>query len=112
MLSAVRDDKTSTSALHSTQSDGPGLRWIAFGFITLGAIGFLFDYRAHKNPYPLALLALGAVLLYVGRYVLLSTRGSWPIWGTGALLIVIAVLYNKSLFRKPKIQTHTQQIAR
>lgn len=78
----------------------PVWRWIAFGFIALGAVGFLLDYRAHKNPYPLILLALGVVLLYVGRYIFLSTWGSWPIWGPGALLVVIAVIYNKRQFRK------------
>lgn len=83
----------------------PVWRLIAFGFIALGAVGFIFDYRAHKNPKPLALLALGAILLYVGRYVFLSTLGAWQIWGVGAVLIVAAVIYNKSLFRKPKVQT-------
>ncbi|TSC74870.1 MAG: hypothetical protein G01um101430_687 [Parcubacteria group bacterium Gr01-1014_30] len=82
----------------------PVWRWIAFGFIALGAVGFILDWRAHKNPKPLILLAIGAVLLYVGRYVFLSTWGSWQIWGVGALLIVAAVVYNKSLFRKTKIQ--------
>ncbi|MBI2097727.1 MAG: hypothetical protein HYT46_02235 [Candidatus Vogelbacteria bacterium] len=79
----------------------PVWRWIAFGFIALGAVGFLLDYRAHKNPKPLILLVIGAVLLYVGRYVFSSTWGAWQIWGPGALLIVGAVIYNKYLFRKP-----------
>lgn len=79
----------------------PAWRWIAFGLIALGAVGFILDYRAHKNPYPLALLSLGAVLLYVGRYVFLSTWGAWQIWGPGALLIIGAVIYNKHLFGKP-----------
>jgi len=43
---------------------------------------------------------LGAILLYVGRYVFASTWGAWWIWGPGAILIVIAVIYNKKLFRK------------
>jgi hypothetical protein len=81
----------------------PAWRWIAFGFIALGAIGFLFDYGAHKNPKPLILLVIGAVLLYIGRYVFLSTWGSWPIWGTGAILIIAGVIYNKSFFRKPAL---------
>ncbi|MEK7579953.1 MAG: MerC domain-containing protein [Patescibacteria group bacterium] len=82
----------------------PVWRWVAFGFIALGAVGFILDYRAHKNPKPLILLIIGAVLLYIGRYVFLSTWGAWQIWGVGALLIVGAVIYNKSLFRKPKMQ--------
>lgn len=80
----------------------PVWRSIAFGFIALGAIGFILDYRSHKNPYPLLLLALGAALLYVGRYVFLSTWGAWQIWVPGALLIITAVIYNKRLFRKPE----------
>ena len=82
----------------------PAWRWIAFGFIALGAVGFILDYRAHKNLKPLMLLTSGAILLYVGRYVFASTWGAWWIWGPGALLIIAAVIYNKSFFRKPKMQ--------
>lgn len=79
----------------------PWWRWVGFGLIALGAIGFILDYRAHRKPMPLILLAVGAVLLYVGRYVFLSTWGAWQIWGIGGVLIIAAVVYNKSLFRKP-----------
>lgn len=78
----------------------PVWRWMAFGLIALGSVGFIFDYRAHKNPKPLILLVVGAVLLYVGRYIFASTWGAWQIWGMGVVLIVVAVIYNKSLFRK------------
>lgn len=78
----------------------PVWRWIAFGLIALGSIGFILDYRAHKNPKPLIFLAVGAILLYVGRYVFLSTWGAWQIWGPGALLIIAAVIYNKRQFSK------------
>ena len=78
----------------------PFWRWIGFGFIAIGAVGFILDYRSHRNPYPLLLLALGGILLYVGRYVFLSTWGAWPIWGLGGLLVLGAVIYNKKLFRK------------
>lgn len=81
----------------------PVWRWVAFGFIALGGAGFILDYRAHKKSLPLILLTVGAVLLYVGRYVFLSTWGAWQIWGPGALLIVSAVIYNKWLFRKPRL---------
>lgn len=79
----------------------PYWRWIGFGLIVLGGIGFSLDYRSHRNPRPLLLLALGATLLYVGRYVFLSAWGAWYVWGPGALLILGAVTYNKRLFRKP-----------
>lgn len=81
----------------------PYWRWVGFGLIVIGGLGFVFDYRSHKNPYPLVLLVFGAILLYVGRYVFLSTWGAWQIWGPGAVLIIAAVIYNKWLFRKPKI---------
>lgn len=77
-------------------------RWIGFGFIVLGGLGFVFDYRSHKNPRPLIALIVGGILLYVGRYVFVSTWGAWQIWGPGALLIIAAIMYNKWLFRKPK----------
>ncbi len=80
----------------------PWWRWIGFGFIFLGGLGFILDYRYHRNPRPLLLLIIGGVLLYVGRYVFLSTWGAWQIWGLGALFIISAVIYNKSLFKKPK----------
>lgn len=81
----------------------PAWRWVAFGFIALGAAGFILDYRAHKNPKPLALLTVGAILLYIGRYIFSSTWGAWYIWGPGALLIIASVIYNKSLFRKAHV---------
>lgn len=84
----------------------PVWRWIAFGFIALGAVGFLLDYRAHKNPKPLILLVAGATLLYLGRYVYGGEGfGGWQIWGIGGILILAAVVYNKSLFRKPTLPT-------
>ncbi|MBI3421177.1 MAG: hypothetical protein HY006_03875 [Candidatus Sungbacteria bacterium] len=86
----------------------PVWRWIAFGLIALGAVGFILDYRSHKNSYPLLLLSLGTVLLYVGRYVFLSTWGAWQVWGPGAALIVGAVIYNKYLFRKPSAPPQLQ----
>ena len=84
----------------------PFWRWIGFGFIAIAGVGFILDYRSHRNPYPLVLLILGAILLYVGRYVFLSTWGAWPIWGTGAIVIILATIYNKRLFRKPKTSQH------
>ncbi len=44
----------------------------------------------------------------VGRYVFLSTWGAWQIWGLGAVFIISAVIYNKSLFKKPKNLTAHQ----
>ena len=84
----------------------PAWRLLAFGLIALGAVGFIFDYRSHKNPRPLVILSLGAVLLYVGRYLFASTWGAWQIWVPGALLIVAAVIYNKRLFRKQETSQH------
>lgn len=82
----------------------PWWRWIGFGFIILGGIGFAFDLRVHKNPKPLIFLTLGGTLLYVGRYVFASTWGAWQIWGPGAALIVSAVVYNKIIFKRLKLK--------
>jgi len=79
----------------------PFWRFISFGLISLGAIGFFLDYRSHRNPYPLAILILGAMLLYLGRYVYGGPSfGGWQVWLPGALLIISSVIYNKLLFGK------------
>lgn len=78
----------------------PIWRQLAFGMLFIAGIGFLLDFRSHRNVMPLILLAVGGVLLYVGRYVFLSTWGAWPIWGLGGLFVLVAVIYNKQLFRK------------
>ncbi|MBI1888969.1 MAG: hypothetical protein HYS15_03535 [Candidatus Spechtbacteria bacterium] len=79
----------------------PFWRWLSFGLIFLGALGFLLDYRAHKNITPFLLLLAGAIVLYIGRYVYGGEGfGGWQIWGPGGLIIVIAVAYNRSIFRK------------
>jgi len=78
----------------------PIWRQLAFGMLFIAGIGFLLDFRSHRNVIPLILLSVGGILLYVGRYVFLSTWGAWPIWGLGGLLVLGAVIYNKQLFRK------------
>lgn len=78
----------------------PIWRQLAFGMLFVAGIGFILDFRSHRNVIPLSLLIIGGILLYIGRYVFLSTWGAWPIWGTGAILIIAAVIYNKSLFKK------------
>lgn len=81
----------------------PAWRWIAFAFVGIGLIGFLFDYRSHRDIKPTLLLIAGGFLLYLGRYVFGGEGfGGWPIWGFGAALIIAAVVYNKWLFRKPE----------
>ncbi|MBI4054426.1 MAG: hypothetical protein HY397_03810, partial [Candidatus Doudnabacteria bacterium] len=83
-------------------------RWLAFGLIAAGAIGYVLEYKSHKNPYPMVLLAIGAALLYIGRYVFLSTLGAWQIWGPGALAVLIAVVWNKRMFNKKGEHQHAQ----
>lgn len=81
----------------------PVWRWLAFGMLTLGLVGFAFDYRSHKHLSPLMILIGGGVLLYLGRYVYGGAGfAGWPIWGLGVVLILVAVIYNKRLFRKAK----------
>lgn len=75
--------------------------WVVLALLAFGIIGFAFDYHSHRNIYPLLLLIVGGVLLYVGRYVFVAPDfGYWPVWGTGALLIIFAVILNKKEFRK------------
>lgn len=77
----------------------PAWRWIAVGFLGLGLVGFVLDYRSHKNLYPLLLLLAGGILLYLGRYVFGGAGfGGWQIWGPGAVLVLGAVVYNKLQF--------------
>ena len=79
----------------------PIWQWLVFALIGLGLVGFLFDYKSHKNIRPVLLLLIGAILLYVGRYVFVDAGfGYWQIWGTGAILIIIAVVFNKREFKK------------
>lgn len=86
----------------------PRWRWIGFGFVALGIVGFILDYRAHKNSKPLILLISGATLLFLGRYVYGGEGfGGWQIWGIGAVLIVAAVIHNKSLFKKLALPTQS-----
>lgn len=81
----------------------PIWRWIVIVLLVAGLIGFLFDFRAHRKPYPLIFLIAGGVLLYLGRYVYGGIPfGGWQIWGPGAILVLIAVVYNRRLFVKPK----------
>lgn len=81
----------------------PVWRWIVFTLLGIGLIGFIFDFRAHRNPWPLSVLILGGILLYLGRYVYGGAGFTgWPIWGLGGLLVIAATIYNKRLFRKPQ----------
>lgn len=86
----------------------PAWRGIVVALLGLSVVGFVFDYRFHKNLYPLILLVVGGVLLYLGRYVFGGTGfGGWQIWGPGAILVLIAVVYNKRQFSN-KHNNHEQ----
>ena len=91
----------------------PFWRKIAIAFLLLGLIGFIVDYRRHRNIVPLILLLVGGVTLYMGRYIFvvfpklhilsgIEGFAGWPIWGLGGLMIIAAVVYNRLLFKKPK----------
>lgn len=91
----------------------PIWRKIAFTFLILGAIGFVLDYRRHKNIIPLILLIIGGITLFMGRYIFvvqpklhifsgIEGFAGWPVWGMGGIFIIIAVIYNHSLFKKQK----------
>lgn len=81
----------------------PLWRQLAFAILFIAGIGFLLDYRSHGNFIPLTLLILGGFLLYLGRYVYGgSDFGGWPIWGSGGVVVLSAVIYNRWLFKKDK----------
>ena len=85
----------------------PLWRWIVLVLLGFGLVGFIFDYRAHKNLYPLILLITGGIPLYLGRYVFGGVGfGGWQIWVPGGLLLIGAVIYNKKQFSKKVKQNH------
>lgn len=85
----------------------PLWKWVVLALLGFGLIGFIFDYRAHKNLYPIILLITGGTLLYLGRYVYGGTGfGGWQVWGPGAALVIVAVIYNKKQFSKKLKQNH------
>lgn len=92
----------------------PIWRQIAFIILFIAGVGFILDFRSHKNIVPLVLLTIGSVLLFLGRYIFtiqppqhlfsgIEGFAGWPVWGFGALLIIVAVLYNRHLFKKQKL---------
>lgn len=94
----------------------PFWRKITITFLLLGLIGFIVDYRRHRNIVPLILLAVGGTSLYLGRYIFviqpklhvfsgIEGFAGWPIWGPGAALVIIAVFFNRRLFRV-KVRGH------
>ena len=80
----------------------PVWQWIVVGLLALAFLGFLLDFRSHGNFIPTILLVAGGVLLLYGRYGPFAGAGftGWPIWGAGAVLIIIAIIYNKKMFKK------------
>ncbi|MEX0617027.1 MAG: hypothetical protein WD231_04450 [Candidatus Woykebacteria bacterium] len=85
----------------------PIWRQLAFATLAIAGIGFLLDFRSHKNIIPLVLIVVGGGLLYLGRYVYGGVDFTgWPIWGLGGVLVVAAVIYNKRLFKKQKEHGH------
>ncbi len=83
----------------------PVWQWVVLALLVIGIVGFIFDYRFHRNLFPLAFLINGGLLLYIGRYVFTGPGlGYWPRWGPGSIAIVIAVFHNKKQFTKNRHQ--------
>ena len=80
----------------------PVWQWIVFALLALALAGFIFDFRSHKNYYPLILLVIGGALLLLGRYGPFGGEGftGWQVWGPGTILVLAAVIYNKQQFSK------------
>ena len=78
----------------------PVWRGIILALLGFALLGFILDFRFHKNPIPLIILTTGAILLYFGRYVYGGPGFTgWEIWGVGAILIIVAVVRNKKEFK-------------
>ena len=87
----------------------PAWQGIVVALFSLSVVGFVFDYSSHKDLNPLILLVVGGALLYLGRYVFGGAGfGGWQIWGPGAILVLIAVVYNKRQFSNR--HNHHEQI--
>ncbi|MCR4263733.1 MAG: MerC domain-containing protein [Candidatus Roizmanbacteria bacterium] len=86
----------------------PVWQWIVSVFLALALVGFVLDYRSHKNFYPLVLLVIGGAILLYGRYGPLGGEGftGWQVWGPGAILVLAAVIYNKRQFSKKSHEHH------
>ena len=81
----------------------PIWRQLAFGTLFIAGIGFVLDFRSHRNVTPFILLIIGGVLLYLGRYVYGGSDFiGWQIWGPGGLIVLVAVIYNRNLFKAYK----------
>ena len=79
----------------------PVWRNIVFALLVLGGLGFLLDFRSHRDIKPFILFVIGAIMLYLGRYVYGGPEfGGWQIWIPGGILVLVAVIYNRSFFRK------------
>lgn len=76
-----------------------GWPWIVGAFLALGLIGFALDYRSHRNWAPIVVYVVGGAILLTGRYVIVAPNlGYWYIWGFGAVLLIIAIIYNRRQF--------------
>ncbi len=89
----------------------PLWQWVMLALLGIGIVGFIFDYRSHRNFYPLVFLITGGLLLYTGRYVFAGPGfGYWQIWGPGSIFIITAVLYNKKQFARRPRQHRSSQL--
>ena len=89
----------------------PVWRWIVVALLVLSLIGFLLDFRSHKNIYPIVILILGGTLLYLGRYVFGGPGfGGWQLWGPGIVFMLGAVFYNKRQFLKKHSRKHDEEV--
>jgi len=58
----------------------PAWPWLIAVLLAVGLVGLAFDWRSHRNWIPIAAYVIGAVVLFVGRYVLVAPGfGYWYI---------------------------------
>ncbi len=44
-------------------------KYVLLGLIAFSALGYFFNYRTHKNIFPLLLTIIGGFLMYYGQYI-------------------------------------------
>jgi hypothetical protein len=87
----------------------PFLMWLSGAFLIAGMIIYALDYRCHRQIAPMTFFAAGSLLLWAGRYSVLGGTGlhAWPIWGSGSLLVLAALVFNLRARRICVIRANT-----
>ena len=69
---------------------------LSAALLVAGLVGYVLDYRYHRQSAPVILFMVGSLLLWAGRYSPLGGTGlqGWPLWGSGGLFVLAAFALN------------------